>query len=287
MSEALPAGWHSEPSDQGTYYWHETSGAVQWERPTASAVPDAPAPPSAAPAAEPSSSASSASSSTATWSGVKQSSSTRDAILVLQQAAAAGAGFVACAYELGVEVAGYAFAKGGADGTGYYRQPNAPPPDDAAYSRVVLQRASAAGASFVAIDVPLEGFTLPGYEYAHGAEGPGYYRRPPSQQQQPTVAGAPAIASASAATSLAGPASSAAASSAAASSAAASSAAVSTVATRPPPSAAEVAAWCVAGARTRRLLALSPVLVLFRAALSAQPVHARPLCVLTRGRCAC
>ena len=67
---------------------------------------------------------------------------------MLREAAAAGAEFVLCPEHVG-DVAGYDF-RGGPDGTGYYRRPDAPPPDGREYSRMVLQRASAAGAEFVA-----------------------------------------------------------------------------------------------------------------------------------------
>ena len=51
-------------------------------------------------------------------------------------------------------VNGYDFREdgeaGAADGSGYYRREDAEPPDEWEYSRIVLQRASGAGADFVA-----------------------------------------------------------------------------------------------------------------------------------------
>ena len=51
---------------------------------------------------------------------------------------------------------------------------DAPPPDDREYSRLVLQRASAAGAAFVAC--PEQMGELRGYAFREGEEGRGYYR---------------------------------------------------------------------------------------------------------------
>ncbi len=253
VEAALPPGWYAEPSANGTYYWRE-DGTVQWERPTLPAPSECGA-------------ATSSSQPSSSWSGSVQSSSTRDSILVVKQAAAAGAPFVACAFELGVEVAGYAFSRDGASGTGYYRQPDAPPPDDAAYSRIVLQRASAAGASFIALEEPLDGFTLDGYVHGDGLSGRGYYRQraatpPPAASTSATgSAAAPSSAVSGAATATAAAATSADATTAAASSAGASCAASSSAASHSdaaaaaplaaaapaaPPTAAEVAAWCAA-----------------------------------------
>ena len=80
-------------------------------------------------------------------------------LLVLREAAAAGADFVRCPEEVGV-VAGYDF-RDGADGVGYYRRPDAPLPDAREYMRSVLQRACAAGATF--IGCPEEVQPLVGY----------------------------------------------------------------------------------------------------------------------------
>jgi hypothetical protein len=215
----LPAGWYAEISERGTYYWRE-DGTVQWERPTTAA------------AAQPAHT-------------TVQSSSTPDSILVIKQAAAAGALFVAG--ELGVEVAGYVFSRDGSSGAGYYRQPDAPPPDDAAYSRIVLQRASAAGASFIRLDAPLDGFELEGYVHGHGPSGSGYYLTPAA----PSAAGAAAVAATAAAAGAAAAAAAAAAGEAAVASSGASSStaeshAASAAAPVAAPTAAEVAAWCAA-----------------------------------------
>ena len=56
---------------------------------------------------------------------------------------------------------------------GAARRADAPPPDEREYSRIVLQRASAAGAAFVACAERV--MELPGYEFRDGAEGVGYY----------------------------------------------------------------------------------------------------------------
>ena len=97
-------------------------------------------------------------------------------LMLLREAAAAGAGFVRCLDFVGA-VNGYDFREegepGADDGTGYYRRDDAPPPDEWEYSRIVLERASAAGAEFVAI--PQKIMELPGYEFKEGAEGMGYY----------------------------------------------------------------------------------------------------------------
>jgi hypothetical protein len=116
-----------------------------------------------------------------------ESSDPREASLcVLREAAAAGADFVRCAEHAG-DVRDYDFGDG-PDGVGYYRRPDAPPADGREYSRMVLQRASAAGALFVAC--PEAVMSLPGYEYRQGGEeGTGYYRRddapPPRTRFEP------------------------------------------------------------------------------------------------------
>ena len=75
--------------------------------------------------------------------------------LILREAASEAAEFVRCADYVG-PYAGYEYVSDGhpralaEGGGGYYRRPDAPPPDAAEYSRLVLQRASAAGAVFVA-----------------------------------------------------------------------------------------------------------------------------------------
>eukprot|EP00965_Chrysotila_dentata_P223271 6193478-Pleurochrysis_carterae.AAC.2 len=85
---------------------------------------------------------------------------------------ACSADFVRCPEDVGA-VPGYVFASG-ADGCGYYRQHDAPPPDGVEYSRMVLQRASAAGATFVGCPAFIE--EVAGYEFRQdGAEGSGYY----------------------------------------------------------------------------------------------------------------
>ena len=64
-------------------------------------------------------------------------------------------------------------------------QPPTPPPDTREYSRMVPQRASAAGAEFVRLDEKMD---LPGYDHRDGAEGVGYYRRdvaPPTAHPAP------------------------------------------------------------------------------------------------------
>lgn len=116
-----------------------------------------------------------------------ESSDPREASLcVLREAAAAGAEFVRCAEPAG-EVRGYDFGDG-PDGVGYYRRADAPLADGREYSRMVLQRASAAGALFVAC--PEEVMQLPGYDFrVGGEEGTGYYRRddaaPPHPPPEP------------------------------------------------------------------------------------------------------
>ena len=83
--------------------------------------------------------------------------------LLLREAAAAGADFVRCPEDVG-KVPGYIFATGAGGAVGYYRQPDAPPPDPYEYMSIVLQRASAAGAGFVAC--PNYVRELPGYRRA-------------------------------------------------------------------------------------------------------------------------
>ena len=83
--------------------------------------------------------------------------------LLLREAAAAGADFVRCPDDVG-KVPGYIFATGADGAVGYYRQPDAPPPDPYEYMSIVLQRASAAGAGFVAC--PNYVRELPGYRRA-------------------------------------------------------------------------------------------------------------------------
>ena len=98
--------------------------------------------------------------------------------LILREAAAAGAEFVRTPEFVG-PVGGYDYlpegARGAVEGGGYYRRPDAPPPDTREYSRIVLQRASAAGADFVRLDDKV--MDLPGYDHRDGPEGVGYYRR--------------------------------------------------------------------------------------------------------------
>ena len=109
--------------------------------------------------------------------------------LILREAAAAGADFVRSEQFVG-GLSGYDYLEGGergaTDGAGYYRRPDAPPPDTREYSRMVLQRASAAGAEFVRLDEKV--MDLPGYDHRDGAEGVGYYRRdvaPPTAHPAP------------------------------------------------------------------------------------------------------
>ena len=76
-------------------------------------------------------------------------------------------------------VTGYDFLDegepGAAEGGGYYRRADAAPPDEWEYSRIVLQRASAAGADFVACPEPI--MQLAGYDFKevrplHSPKGP-------------------------------------------------------------------------------------------------------------------
>ena len=83
--------------------------------------------------------------------------------LLLREAAAAGADFVRCPEDVG-KVPGYIFATGADGAVGYYRQRDAPPPDPYEYMSIVLQRASAAGAGFVACPNYVK--ELPGYRRA-------------------------------------------------------------------------------------------------------------------------
>ena len=83
--------------------------------------------------------------------------------LLLREAAAAGADFVRCPEDVG-KVPGYLFATGANGEVGYYRQPDAPPPDPYEYMSLVLQRASAAGAAFVACPNYVK--EMPGYRRA-------------------------------------------------------------------------------------------------------------------------
>ena len=62
------------------------------------------------------------------------------------------------------EVPGYIYATGVDGAVGYYRQQDAPPPDPYEYMSIVLQRASAAGAAFVACPNYVK--ELPGYRRA-------------------------------------------------------------------------------------------------------------------------
>ena len=110
--------------------------------------------------------------------------------LVLREAAAAAAEFVRCPEAVG-ELAGYDWHADGPDGPGYYRRADAPPPDAREYSRMVLQRASAAHADFVACDEAV--MDLVGYEHRDGHEGRGYYRigysAPPAPAPPPAAGG--------------------------------------------------------------------------------------------------
>tara|TARA_B110001452_G_scaffold228069_1_gene203277 strand:+ start:142 stop:444 length:303 start_codon:yes stop_codon:yes gene_type:complete len=73
------------------------------------------------------------------------------------------------------DVPGYVFTDGGAAGTGYYRQHDAPPPDPYEYMSLVLGRASAAAAAFIAC--PNYVRELGGYRFTEGPDGRGYYRK--------------------------------------------------------------------------------------------------------------
>ena len=114
---------------------------------------------------------------------------------ILREAAAAGADFVRSEQFVG-GLSGYDYLEGGergaTDGAGYYRRPDAPPPDTREYSRMVLQRASAAGADFVACAEMV--MALPGYEHRDGHEGVGYYRvgfgAPPAPSAPPAASAA-------------------------------------------------------------------------------------------------
>lgn len=95
----------------------------------------------------------------------------------MREASLAAADFVRCPDHVG-EFPGYDYFADGhplatADGPGYYRRDDAPPPDAREYSRLILQRASAAGAEFVACPEPV--MELPAYEFRDGIEGVGYY----------------------------------------------------------------------------------------------------------------
>ena len=72
------------------------------------------------------------------------------------------------------EVGGYQFCEWGDQGAGYYRRADAPPPDSREYSRIILQKASAAGATFITCPEFID--TLEGYRFENdGPEGCGYY----------------------------------------------------------------------------------------------------------------
>lgn len=93
-------------------------------------------------------------------------------------AAAEGAPFIGCAQYLGeLELYDYDGSDTAPEGAGYYRQPDAPPPDPYEQARAVLNQASEAGAYFVACAEPLPGGEPPYYEYrSDGPDGAGYYR---------------------------------------------------------------------------------------------------------------
>ena len=100
----------------------------------------------------------------------------------------AGAGFVRCDESVG-ELVGYDFRDaahpGAADGPGYYRRDDAPSADfyQVEYSREVLRRASAAGASFVACAERV--MEIDGDEHRNGPDGLGYYRLGEGEQPVP------------------------------------------------------------------------------------------------------
>ena len=76
-----------------------------------------------------------------------------------------------------IDVELYDFVAHGGDlGSGYYRRPDAPPPDPYEQARAILAQASEAGAAFIACAEPIENANLPLYEYRDGPEGIGYYR---------------------------------------------------------------------------------------------------------------
>ena len=99
----LPEGWIGKKQDETAkvYFYNSVTGDVQWDRPEELADPRA------------------------------------QALLMLRQAAAAAADFVRCPESVG-SAAGYEFSDG-ASGSGYYRRPDAPPPDDTEFSAVMLQ----------------------------------------------------------------------------------------------------------------------------------------------------
>ena len=136
----VPPGWEPklDPSSGKTYFWNTVTNATQWERPTELADPVA------------------------------------MSRLMLRQAAAAAADFVRCPESVGA-VPGYDH-RDGEDGVGYYRRGDAPAPDDAEYSRLMLMRASAAGAGFVGC--PTSVGEVQGYQHRRGPDGPGYYLLP-------------------------------------------------------------------------------------------------------------
>ena len=101
---------------------------------------------------------------------------------ILREAAAAGAEFIRCDESVG-ELGGYDYRADGDDGAGYYRRDDAQAADPYEYSRIVLRRASAAGADFVACAEFV--MALPGYEHRDGADGLGYYRLDHASEQGP------------------------------------------------------------------------------------------------------
>jgi hypothetical protein len=101
----------------------------------------------------------------------------QDSMRVLRLAAAEGAPFIACAqFVCDVEHYEFRAADGAADGPGYYRRDDAPPPDPYEQARAILSRARDAGAAFIACAEPIDGYELPLYEYRSGPDGLGYYR---------------------------------------------------------------------------------------------------------------
>ena len=84
----------------------------------------------------------------------------QESLRVLRLAAAEGAPFIACAQFL-CEVEHYGYFQSAAEGAGYYRHADAPPPDPMEQSQAILLQASEAGAIFVACAQPLDGLDVP------------------------------------------------------------------------------------------------------------------------------
>ena len=97
----------------------------------------------------------------------------QESLRTLGLASAEGAPFIGC-QQFVTDLQFYSFLPNGPQGSGYYRDVNAPPPDPYEQARAILQQASDAGAAFVACAEPID--NLPMYTYRDGPEGRGYYR---------------------------------------------------------------------------------------------------------------